>query len=148
MGDLIEHFRTAMYGVAVSHVWRGHGSALFVEFGALTARTRRDGSPSEPQGQLALMIQWSWRIEDEQTILCGSWSDEHLWPPAFARLIGYDVVDVSAFGRLPEVCVSLASGLRILSFNTSEGDPAWALFNRSKGVSIHSAGGSIRSADD
>lgn len=144
MEDLIEPFRKSMDGVAISHVWRGYGSAIFVEFGTLSPRTRRDGSPGEPLGQFSLMIEWSWRIEDEQTIVCGSWSDEHLWSPAFRRLIGCNVIAVSAFGRLPEVCVSLSSGLHILSFNTSEGDPAWALFNRRQGLSIHSHGGSIR----
>ena len=124
MTDWIEHFRTAVRGLAVAHVWRGHGSALFIELGMLTPRTRSDGSPGEPEGEISLMIEWSWRIEDGRSIACGSWSDEDLWPPAFARLIGCTVGDLSTFGRLPEVMLSLSDDLRVTSFMTAEGDPA------------------------
>lgn len=130
MTDLIEHFRTAACGLAVAHVWRGHGSALFVELGALTPTTRRDGSPGEPQGKIGLMIEWSWRIEDRRSIICGSWGDEDLWPPTFARLLGLTVQNLSMFGRLPEVVLSLAGDLHVTSFMTAEGHPAWTLFDR------------------
>lgn len=114
----------------VSHVGRGHGSALFIELGALAPRTRRDGSAGEPGGEVGLMIEWSWRIEDGQSIACGSWSDEDLWSPTFARLIGRMVENVSTFGRLPEVMVRLSGDLHVASFMTAEGDPAWTLFDR------------------
>lgn len=130
MTDLIEDFRAAACGLAVAHVWRGHGSALFVELGALTPTTRRDGSPGEPQGKIGLMIEWSWRIEDGRSIICGSWGDEDLWPPTFARLLGRTVQNLSVFGRLPEVVLSLAGDLHVTSFMTAEGDPAWTLFDR------------------
>ena len=76
------------------------------------------------------MIEWSWRIEDGPSIACGSWSDENLWAPTFARLIGRIVEDVSTFGRLPEVMVRLSGDLHVVSFMTAEGDPAWTLFDR------------------
>ncbi|WP_129219386.1 hypothetical protein [Lichenibacterium ramalinae] len=44
MSEPLEHDRSAAIGMPVSHVWRGHGSALFIELGALAPRTRRDGS--------------------------------------------------------------------------------------------------------
>jgi hypothetical protein len=130
MMDWIEHFREAACGMPVSHVWRGHGSALFIEFGALTPRSRRDGSPGEPEGEISLMIEWSWRIEDGRSITCGSWSDEDLWLPTFARLVGRTVEDLATFGSLPELVVSLAGDLRVASFMTAEGDPAWTLSDR------------------
>ncbi|MCY1640677.1 hypothetical protein [Methylorubrum sp. SL192] len=130
MTDWIEHFRAAACGLAVAHVWRGHGSALLVELGALTSTTRRDGSPGEPQGEIGLMIEWSWRIEDGRSIVCGSWSDEDLWPPTFAHLLGRTVQNLSMFGRLQEVVLSLAGDLHVASFMTAEGDPAWTLFDR------------------
>lgn len=114
----------------VSHIWRGHGSALFVELGALTSTTRRVGSPGHPEGEIGLMIEWSWRIEEGRSVACGSWGDEDLWPPTFARLLGRTVQDLSTFGRLPEVVLSLAGDLRVASFMTAEGDPAWTLFDR------------------
>lgn len=130
MTDWIEHFRAAVRGLGVAHVWRGHGSALFIELGVLTPTTRRDGSPGEPEGAIGLMIECSWRIEKGLSIACGSWSDEDLWTPAFARLVGREVEDLATFGGLPEVMLSLAGDLRVASFMTAEGNPAWALFDR------------------
>ena len=130
MKDALAAFAAAARGMPVSHVWRGHGSALFVELGKLTPRTRRNGSPGEPDGEMALMIEWSWRIEEERSILCGSWSDEELWAPSFAKLIGQSVDNLTTFARLPEVMISLSGDLHISSFMTGDGDPAWALFDR------------------
>lgn len=130
VNDWIEHVRSAVRRLTVSHVWRGHGSALFVELGALTPSTRRDGTSGEPNGEIGLMIEWSWRVEDAHSIMCGSWSDEDLLPPTFGRLLGRSVVDLSTFGRLPEVILSLSGDLHVVSFMTADGDPAWALFDR------------------
>lgn len=130
MMDWIEHFHEATKGMLVAHVWRGYGSALFVELGALTPRVRRDGSTGEPGGEIGLMIEWSWRIEDERSIVCGSWSDEALWRPSLNRLLGCAVTGLTTFGRLPEVALSLSGDLHVASFMTAEGDPAWTLFDR------------------
>lgn len=132
MVDWIEHFRVAISGLTVSHVWRGYGSALFIEFGNLTPATgmRKDGAPNAPSGEIGLMIEWSWRIEDERTIVCGSWSDDALWRPSFDRLLGCEVTGLATFGHLPEIALSLARGLHVTSFMTADGDPAWTLFDR------------------
>ncbi|KZD25500.1 hypothetical protein A4A58_03545 [Tardiphaga robiniae] len=76
------------------------------------------------------MIQWSWRIENTASILCGSWSEEHLWAPAFDLLRNKVVVDLSVVGRLPEIVIALTEGLYVSSFMTAEGDPQWAVFDR------------------
>jgi len=130
MTDPFECLHEAACGLAVSHVWRGHGSALFVELGALTSTPRRDGSPGEAKGEIGLMIEWSWRIEDGRSIACGSWGDEDLWELTFARLVGRRVQGLSLVGRLPEVVLSLAGDLHVASFMTADGDPAWTLFDR------------------
>ena len=130
MKDWTEYFRSAVCGLAVSHVWRGYGSALFVEFGALTPTIRRDGTSGEPSGEIGLMIEWSWRIEDGNSIACGSSSDERLWKAAFERLLGRMVADLSTFGHLPELLLSFSGGLHVASFMTDVGDPAWTLFDR------------------
>ena len=98
-------------GLVVAHIWRGYGSALFIEFGALVPSIviRKDGTPGAPSGEIGLMIGADWRIEDANTIVCGSDSEEGLWKPAFARLIGKHVVDVATFGRLSEILISLSA---------------------------------------
>ena len=148
MSDLIEHFRAATRGLRVSHVWRGYGSAFFLELGNLTDSTarRRDGSQGSPSGEIGVMIEWSWRIEQGNSILCGSCSEESLWQPAFDLLVGQEVLGLSTFGRLPELALSLSSELHVLSFMTAEGDPDWTLFDRrnaEKPVTVHCQAGAI-----
>lgn len=130
MADWMNHFHSAARGLPISHVWRGYGSAIVIEIGGLTPRLRPDGRPGQPEGEIGLMIEWSWRIEDGPSIVCGSGSDEALWAPAMARLTGRAVETLSAFGRIPEVLLSLAGDLHVASFMTAEGDPAWTLFDR------------------
>jgi hypothetical protein len=126
----LQTFRDALVGLPLSRLWRGYGSAIFLQFGRLTPRTRRSGGPGNPTGELELMIQWSWRIESAVSILCGSWSEEHLWEPSFDLLRNKVVVELSAVGRLPEIVVALTEGLYVSSFMTAEGDPQWSLFDR------------------
>lgn len=124
-------FEKALIGRQVAHVWRGHGSALFVEFGQLgTPRVRRDGSLGNAPGEVTLMIEWSWRIEKPRSILGGSWSSERRWPAMFEKLKGSSVKAVRVFGSLPEIEVSLSNGLRIVSFMTAGGQPEWGLISR------------------
>ena len=78
------------------------------------------------------MIQWSWRIEDDHSIICGSWSDEDLWKKTFSQLLGNTVTQLSFFGRLPEIDLSLSNGLHVLSFMTADGQPEWTIFDRSQ----------------
>jgi hypothetical protein len=134
-GDsVLQTFRDALIGLPLSHVWRGYGSAIFLEFGRLTPRTRRSGEAGNPTGELGLMIQWSWRIEDTVSILCGSWSQEHLWEPTFDLLRKKAVVELSVVGRLPEIVVALKESVYVSSFMTAEGDPQWSLFDRRGGT--------------
>jgi hypothetical protein len=130
--QLLRTFRAPLVGLTLSHLWRGAGSAIFLEFGPLTAntRTRRDGTLMNPRGEFGLMIQWSWRIESATSILCGNWSEEQLWEPTFDMLRNSAVVDVSLFGRLPEIIIAFSDDRFVSSFMTAEGDPGWALFDR------------------
>lgn len=128
----LREFRGGLMGLPLSHFWRGYGSAIFPEFGRLTPRTsaRPSGEAGNPHGEFGLMSEWSWRIENMVSILCGSWSEEPLWEPTFDLLRNKTVVDLSVVGRLPEISVALTDGLYVSSFMTAEGDPSWALFDR------------------
>lgn len=130
-----ELFCKPLIGLPISHIWRGYGSAIFLEFGT-EPRTRRDGSPGNPLGEWTLMIEWSWRIEGKRLIWCGSWSDEERWPRAFNRLLGAKVEAVSLFGRLPKIDLKLTNGIHVVSMMTAEGDPEWGLINRKDNLSV------------
>jgi hypothetical protein len=120
----------SLIGQPISHIWRGHGSAIFIEFGHLTPRSRSDGTPANPDGDVSLCVEWSWRIEDAHEIICGSWSDEELWEPALNHLKKAKIVQCELFGFLPEVAVTTDTGLRFLTFSTTDGQPRWHLVDR------------------
>jgi hypothetical protein len=127
---MFEAFVAPLAGLPVAHVWRGYGSAIFLELGALTPQARLDGSPGEPQGEMGLMIEKSWRIEGRRSILCGSFDDEARWSRAFACLTEARVVGATTFGRLPEIDLALSTGVHVVSLMTAAGEPSWTLFDR------------------
>lgn len=125
-----EVFTSGLLGLQINSLWRGVGSAVFFELGRLSERIKRDGSRGEPNGEVTIGVEWSWRIEDENSILCGSWSDEELWEPTFDRLRDTKVSEIKLFGALPEVAISTSASLSFNSFSTTEGQPAWYFVDR------------------
>ena len=122
----------SLSGQPISHVWNGDGSAIFLEIGELTpaTRRRRDGSLCNPRGQVSLAVESSWRIEDNHTIVCGSWDEKELWPAAFDNLRQGRIKACRLFGMLPEIEVVTETGLRLLSFSTAGGQPEWYIIDR------------------
>ncbi|WP_234804690.1 hypothetical protein [Sinorhizobium americanum] len=128
--SVFDEYRAALISQPVSAVWRGYGSAIFLELGRLYPQVRHDGSVGNPRGEYTVMIEWSWRIENETSIICGSWSEDQDWENVFNSLVGCKVHDVSLSGRLPELLIHLSGGNYVASFMTAEGQPAWTIFAR------------------
>ena len=53
----------SLVGQPISYVWQGYGSALFIGFGSLRPVAKRDGPSGNPEGDVSLEVEWSWRIE-------------------------------------------------------------------------------------
>ncbi len=140
---MLERYRTALVSQRISHVWRGHGSALFLELGQLSPASRRDGTSGNGSGEYTVMIEWSWRIENENAIVCGSWSDEGEWERHFQSLVGRNLEEVCLSGRLPELAISVSGNLYVCSFMTSEGQPAWSILDRKAGRTLYVKDGRI-----
>jgi hypothetical protein len=100
-------------GLPLSHAWRGHGSALFLELGALRNQGRSRlprGHPRNPRGEAGVMIEWSWRIERRRSIQAGSWSSERRIDAAVRGLVGPSLTEIAVTGRLPELSLTLSDG--------------------------------------
>lgn len=121
--------RKALIGLPISHLWRGHGSAIFLEFGRLTPRIRLDGSLGNPCGEWSMMIEWNWRFERPRSILGGAWSDPRRWPGFFRAVLDSSVTDLQAVGTLPEIELSLSNGMRVCTFMNDAGQPAWSFID-------------------
>ena len=117
-------------GEPISHVWRGYGSAIFIEVGNLRPRSRRDGEPGNPVGEVTIGVQWSWRTEDQSSIRCGSESDDDRWEPALSLLRGARISECKLFGALPELMITTEAGVRFISFSTTDGQPQWHVVDR------------------
>lgn|GEM_PF-2327405 len=127
-------FTRPLIGMKLTHVWRGMGSAIFLEFGELRHKVWKNGRVSRnPIGEMGIGLTWSWRIEGRRRIWCGSWSEENNWPRFFQKIIGKSVVGISTFGRLPELDLHLSSGLHVLSFMTADGEPEWGVHDNRDG---------------
>lgn len=131
--DEFDSLAASLIGLPISYIWRGYGSAIFLEFGELSSRFTRDGSPGHPEGEVSLGVEWSWRIEDQTAIRCGSWSEEDRWESAFDMLHHARIAQCELFGTLPEVAITTDGGIRFLSFSTTDGQPQWHLVDRREG---------------
>jgi hypothetical protein len=121
----------SLVGLPVSRTWRGGGTAIFFELGALTAveRQRKDGSTRTSYfGEVGIMLQWSWRVERPRSVLFGSWSKTRVISNQLKKLQGTTVLDVSVEGRLPELVLQISGGHWVHSFTTVDGQPQWCLF--------------------
>ena len=111
-------------GRPVSSTWRGYGSAMFLEIGAL----REEAGRRHASGEMTIMIQWSWRVEGRRSIRFGSDSTERQATNGVRGLAGDRIAAVDVDGHLPELAVTLASGRVVRSFMTAEGQPDWCVF--------------------
>lgn len=131
--DEFDSLAASLIGLPISYIWRGYGSAIFLEFGELSSRSMRDGSPGHPEGEVSLGVEWSWRVEDQTAIRCGSWSEEDRLESAFDMLRHARIAQCELFGTLPEVAITTDGGIRFLSFSTTDGQPKWYLVDRREG---------------
>lgn len=113
-----------MIGLPISYVWRGHGSALFLEFGKL----KKLRGKNHPQGEFSLMLDCDWRVEKPRSIWFGSFCSYQRIENQIKHLIGESVKNIEFIGKLPELVISLTPNLRVASFNSYKGQPDWTLF--------------------
>lgn len=111
-------------GLPINYVWRGHGTALFIEFGDLAKEEGRN----HPQGEFSLMLDCDWRIEKPRSILIGSYYSTKRIDNQIKKLVGCKVAKIEIIGYLPEIIISLSPNFRIVSFTSYNNQPDWGLF--------------------
>jgi len=126
-----EFFRSII-NLPINLVWRGYGSAVFLEIGEISEKviynTKRDKSRIVKEGQFGLMIEWSWRVEKQKSIYFGSWSTDRIIDNRLPKLQHKTIKNIEVIGRLPELIIEISDGLWLHSFATSESQPRWCLF--------------------
>ncbi|MEN8169728.1 MAG: hypothetical protein ABFS08_05845 [Pseudomonadota bacterium] len=82
-----------------------------------------------PFGEFTISIEWSWRIENKNSIILGSWSEDHEIDAITKILNGLTIKNISFFARLKEIEVELSKDRWLTSFATEKGDPQWSIKN-------------------
>ena len=65
--EVAEQIVEELHGQKVTHIWRGAGTAIFLELGNLAKSKNNHLS-----GEFTISIEWSWRLENHHSILLGS----------------------------------------------------------------------------
>ena len=124
----VASFLKPFFELACIHCWRGYGSTIFLEFGALAENgLRRDGSRRNPRGEWNLCLNGSWRTEGKRLIWCGSETDEHACESTFKTLLGKKVSRATFAGHFLEIDLQFENGLHLVSFMPYRGNPDWCL---------------------
>jgi hypothetical protein len=136
--DNIKELVQPLIGLKVSRVWRGFGSALFVELGKLSRKAYKLKSGKRKSyliGQQSIFVGYSWRVERSKSIYFGSWNTQRLIDNRLPKLEGRVVESIIFVGRLPEIYIKLSDGLWIHSFDISSSyhhQPSWYITLRNK----------------
>ena len=131
-----KHRINVLIDKSISFVWRGDGSAIFIEIGELTG----DESNEQPRGEYTIMVEWSWRVDNQSEIIVGSWSDDELISNVPKLLLGLKIKSIEFWGRLSEISIQFSNETWFTSFMTSDGDPKWSIrFPDSKWLSYANA---------
>ena len=115
-------------GMTISHVWLGHGTALFLELGKLSeSRVTKAGHTGNPQGEVTVIIDYDWRVERQASIYFGSNNTKKHLRSATKKLLGANVLSAHIVGRLPELQIQLSNSLWLTTFSHDKGQPTWAV---------------------
>jgi hypothetical protein len=123
LADEAERIASQLTGQKLTHVKRGYGTALLIETGDLHHHPEQDYL----QGEYGIMLEWSWRLEDDRHIVCGSWSNDEIINSVPQLLTGITIESVAFTQRIKELYITLSNGLWLASFMTADGNPEWSI---------------------
>lgn len=114
-----------LVGQSISHVWKGYGSALFLELGQLTPH---DSDPSlNPTGRWCISLEWDWRVESGRKILFGSSNRSTEIVERISLLQGCTIQSVELSEPILELKILLSNGVRVRTASMLSGDPGWSI---------------------
>ncbi len=119
-----------LIGLEISRPWKGYGTTIFLELGALTTKSyrRRDGSLHDSKrGEAGIAPYYDWRIESSTEILHGASGNLPGILKALELLRGKKIEAIGFTSGLPELQVKLSDGLCLRTLGMFAGDPAWAI---------------------
>jgi hypothetical protein len=114
-----------LFGLAVSLPWKGYGSAVFLELGALAAL--KSSRQHYNDGEACIAVDWDWRVEAEHEVVFGSSNSRPEIEAGLRSLRGSTVEAIAVVGQVPELVVDFSNGFRLRSMAMLSGDPEWSI---------------------
>ncbi len=122
----IETYLDQCKGKKINKVWKGYGSALFLELGRLKSEFSSSGK-KYVLGQISIDIVWEWRIEKIRSIHVGSADTARRNLNQIPILKGKQIQEITLAGRLPELNLVLSNNLWISTCTHWQGQPEWGI---------------------
>lgn len=122
-----EKLISPVIGLPVNWPWRGYGSAIFLELGNLHRIRRRRGNGHHILGEVTIMIEWDWRVEDSSSILFASNSKDEQFDPGLKSLQRRIITSIELVGRVPELAILFDDDRSLRTFVTVPPQPRWAI---------------------
>lgn len=115
------HKVEAIVGLPVSKPWKGYGSTIFLDLGVLS---EKNGAKRE-RGGACISIDWDWRIETNDKIVCGSSNSGPEIEAGLAMIKDLTVTGLGMVGKPQELVISFSNGWRLQSMAMISGYPQW-----------------------
>ncbi|WP_035612695.1 DUF3027 domain-containing protein [Haloferula sp. BvORR071] len=113
-----------LIGLEVSLLWKGYGTAIFLELGVL-------GPPSRPggrgNGEACIAIEEDWRVETQRAVAFGSSDSRGEIAAGIASLQGSLMTAISFAGRIRELLVEFSNGQGLRTMVMTRRDPEWSI---------------------
>ena len=116
-------FIQAVVGKKVTHIWRGYGTAIFIEVGVLT----KDDSENNPSGEFTIAIEGTWRLEEKDKVIYGADNDDVTLTKSIKCLEDLEVTNIKFFGRLKEIEIEFDNSIYLSSFAMNSGELEWSV---------------------
>lgn len=111
-----------LIGLPISKAYNSFGSSLCMELGELTLNDR-----NRQKGEAYIRLDWDWRLEDDESIICGSSNSGPAMAETAEELVGLTITGLNLYGSPPEVEIRLSNDQRLRSMAMKSGNPEWTI---------------------
>lgn len=93
-----------------------------MELGEITFDDR-----NREKGEAYIRFDWDWRLEDDESIICGSSNHRPKIADTAEKLIGFTITSLDIYGSPPELEIHLSNDQRLRSMAMLSGYPQWTI---------------------
>ncbi len=111
-----------LIGLTISKAYNSYGSSLCMELGEITLDDR-----NREKGDAYIRLDWDWRLEDDESIICGSSNHRPKIAETAENLTGLTISNLVLYGSPPEIEIHLSNNQRLRSMAMLSGYPQWTI---------------------